>query len=624
MSITEEDLSRAKETLRKYKDGKKRLETRVKEEEKWYRLRHWEVVQGNGGSDRPQPTSAWLFNVIMNKHADAMDNFPECNVLPREEGDRADAETLSDIIPVILEQCRFEDSYNHNWWEKLKHGTAIYGAFWNPRKENGLGDIDIKPVDILNIFWEPGVQNIQDSRNLFVVNLADDDLLEAEYPQLKGKLGGGGGVELAQYDHDDTIDLTGKSAVVDWYYKVRAEDGRTLIHYAKFAGDALLFASENEEGYADRGFYDHGKYPFVFDVLFPEKGTPCGFGYVALCKDPQMYIDKLSQAILENALRAGKKRWFIGAQTGVNKEQFLDWNKDFVDVEGSANLDDTHMREITTTALPGSVLNILQLKIDELKETSSNRDVSNGGTASGVTAAAAIAALQEAGNKTSRDMISASYRAYTELDYLVLELVRQFYDRERSFRITGAGEGGADYRFIHYSNEGIRDQQVGVDSAGNPLVRRAVFDIRIKAQKKNPFSRMSQNELAKELYGLGVFNPERAQETMGMLEMMEFEGKDRVLEQVRQGQTLANQVQQLSAQMAQMMQLLGLAGGAQTGGPAPTPGGGGAPTPDQGGGGMSMEQTLEGALAAAKTPYMERLARRSQVDMDTGGGSMGL
>lgn len=549
--INEEVLREARGILQKYKDGKKVLEARVREEEKWYRLRHWEVVRGEGDAARPQPTSAWLFNAIMNKHADAMDNFPECSVLPREDGDREDAKTLSAIIPVILERCEFEKVYSYNWWEKLKHGTAIYGSFWNPRLENGLGDVDIKPVDILNIFWEPGIQDIQDSRNVFVLDLRDNDLLEREYPQLEGKLGGDRGLDLPQYEHDLTLDLTGKSAVVDWYYKVRAEDGRTLVHYVKFVGETLLFASEDMDEYADRGFYDHGKYPFVFDTLFPEKGTPCGFGYVALCKDPQMYIDKLSQAVLENALRAGKKRWFIGAQTGVNKEQFLDWNKDFVDVEGSANLDDAHMREITTTPLPGSTLNLLQMKVDELKETSSNRDVSSGGTMGGVTAASAITALQEAGNKTSRDMISASYRAYTQLDYLIIELVRQFYDQERSFRITGGGV--RDYDFVRYSNVNIRTQQVAVDSAGNPLMRRPVFDVRVKAQKKNPFSRMSQNELAKELYGLGVFNPERAQETEGMLEMMEFEGKDRVLEQVRQKGAEFSQLQQPMAQPPQGM-----------------------------------------------------------------------
>lgn len=608
-AITEERVREAREILRKYKDGKKVLETRIKEEEKWYRLRHWDVLRAAEDKSRPEPTSAWLFNTMMNKHADAMDNFPECNVLPREEGDREDAKTLSSIIPVILERCEFEGSYSKSWWEKLKHGTGIYGAFWNPRLENGLGDIDIKTVDILNIFWEPGIEDIQESRNVFVVNLRDNDLLEGEYPQLKGKLGGNGGLELAQYEHDDTIDLTGKSAVVDWYYKVTAEDGRTLLHYVKFVGDTVLFASEDEEQYAERGFYDHGKYPFVFDVLFPEKGTPCGFGYVALCKDPQMYIDKLSQLLLENAARAGRTRWLIGAQTGLNEEELKDPNREFIHVEG-LSLDDAHCRQWEVKPLSGSFLSLLQWKTDEMKETSSNRDVSNGGTTSGATAAAAIAALQEAGNKTSRDMISASYRAYTKIDYMVIELIRQFYDLERSFRITGAGS--QEYGFVRYSNEHIRTQQIGTDTQGNPLVRRAVFDIKIKAQKKNPFSRMSQNELAKELFGSGAFNPQMAQEAMCMLEMMEFEGKDRVLEQVMQGATLLNQVQQLSAQVAQLMEMLGMSRGIVD--VPPNTGGGATPmvTPSTKG------QTIDGAVETAMTPYMERIAKRSQVDMDAG------
>ena len=50
--------------------------------------------------------------------------------------------------------------------------------------------------------------------------------------------------------------------------------------------------------------------------------------------------------------------------------------------------------------MPTVALNVLEMKIDELKETSSNRDVSQGSSSGGVTAAAAIAALQEAGNKT--------------------------------------------------------------------------------------------------------------------------------------------------------------------------------------------------------------------------------
>ena len=602
--IAEKELKRAQETLRRYQNGKRVLESRVVEEERWYRLRHWDVIRSGRDKERPEPTSAWLFNAMMNKHADAMDNYPEVNVLPREESDRQDAKTLSDVIPVILERCRFEEVYSQNWWEKLKHGTAVYGVFWNARLENGLGDIDIKRVDLLNIFWEPGVEDIQESRELFVVTLRDNDLLLEEYPQLEGKLGQSGQGQIKRYVHDDAVDLTDKSAVVDWYYKRRTPEGKTVVHYAQYVGDTLLFASENDPHYAQRGFYDHGEYPFVFDTLFGEKGTPSGFGYVALCKDPQLYIDKLSQLMLENAMMSGRKRWFIGANTGVNEEEFLDWSKPMVHVEGSANLDDAHMREISVSPMSPALMNIWQMKVNELKETASNRDVSSGGASKGVTAAAAIAALQEAGSKTSRDMIAASYRAYTRIDHLIIELIRQFYSQERSFRITGGGPEG--YGFVKLSNAKLTGQSLGTDSAGNPLTRRPVFDIKIRAQKKNPFSRISQNELAKELYAAGVFDPRRAQETMGMLEMMEFEGKDRVLETVGRGATLLGQVQELKRQNGQLMALLGQGGGGETPSPAgQTVPGGTAPMS----GTQSAPRDPAALGARAMVPYVDRLAK---------------
>lgn len=628
-SIGEKEVAKALETLARYKQGKANLERRVVEDERWYQLRHWEAIRGknaavgdcNGQSDqaapRPEPASAWLFNSIMNKHADAMDNYPEANVLPRESGDTVDAKTISAILPVILERCDFEEKYSAGWWEKLKHGTAVYAPLWNSALENGLGDIEVGLVDLLNIFWEPGITDIQKSRNVFVVDLRDNDLLEGEYPQLKGKLGAVSGFDITKYVYDDTVDLTGKSAVIDWYYKVRAANGRAVLHYAKICAGQLLFASENDQRYTERGWYDHGEYPFVFDTLFPEKGTPVGFGYVALCKDPQLYIDKLSQIMLENAMMSGRKRFFMGANTGVNEEEFKDWSKPIIHVEGANNLDDTHIREFRVSPVSGSLLNILELKINELKETSANRDVSQGSAGSGVTAAAAIAALQEAGNKSSRDIIAGSYRAYTKLDYLIIELIRQFYSEQRSFRITGQGSGA--YQFINWSNAGMADQSLGVDSAGNPLVRRPVFDIKIKAQKKNPFSQMSQNELAKELYAAGFFDPQRAQQVLGALEMMEFEGKDRVMEQVRQGETLQNQLQQ-ATQLVQEMTAALQGGMVPGGGPMDE----GVPaqssrTPPGGGSGKSVAQREAEAQKPPMTPYGETLAQRAGPDMDTGG-----
>lgn len=615
--IGEKEIAEAAKILAEYKNGKENLENRIVEDEQWYKLRHWEVIRRNSENPQPQPTSAWLFNSILNKHADAMDNFPTPVVLPRERSDEQSAKTLCSVLPVVMEYNDFEQTYNDAWWEKLKHGTSVYGVFWDNEKENGLGDIAIRQISLLKIFFEPGVEDIQDSRNMFIVDLVDEDLLDEMYPEHKGQMKGDA-FTVKDFVHDDNIDTSKKTVVVDWYYKVK-RGTKTILHYAKFVGKTLLYASENDPSYMDRGYYDHGLYPVVFDVLFPEKGTPCGFGYVAICKDPQLYIDKLSANILEASMMGSKKRFFVSNSTGVSEKEFLDWNKPIVHVEGE--IGEERIREININPPAPIYQGILQMKIEEMKDTSANRDV-NSGSGGGVSAASAIAALQEAGNKSSRDMIASSYRAYQKLVLLCLELMRQFYDEARSFRITGDMPG--QYEFVDMSNINLKEQAMGVNAMGEEMYRKPIFDLKIRAQKKNPFSRMEENERAKELYGLGFFNPERAQEALGAIEMMDFEGIDKVKEQIQNGQTLLNQVMMLMQQNQQLMQMLG----AVTGVPAP-----GTEQPEQGGGNAPQPQapakgenpdaknkTAAGIMQAKKpmTSYGQRLAKRSAPDMNTG------
>lgn len=609
--IGKKEIQEAAQILTRYKDGKANFERRIVEDELWWELRHWEVVRKARDKDypTPDPSSAWLFNAICNKHADAMDNYPEPIVLPREQSDEESAKTLSEVLPVILEYNDYEQTYSDNWWEKLKHGTAAYGVFWNPEKENGVGDVDIRPIDLLKIFWEPGVTDIQDSKNLFVVELVDEETLDAQYPEYAGKMRGNA-IDVKQYIYDDTVDTSEKSVVVDWYYKVKTPGGATALHYAKFVGDVLLYASQNDPEYAQTGFYSDGQYPVVLDVLYPEKGTPAGFGYVSICKDPQIYIDSLSGNILENAMMTTKKRFFVSSSTNVNEDELMDWKKPVVRVEGT--LDDKRIQEIQLTPMSSIYYNVLQMKIEEMKETASNRDVSNGSTGSGVTAAAAIAALQEAGNKASRDMISASYRTHVKIAKMVIERIRQFYDEARAFRVTAPNEQG--YDFTTLSNASLRDQAIGIDHATQEvLYRKPVFDLKIKAQKRNPFSRMEQNERAKELYAAGFFNPEQAQPALIALEMMDFEGIDKIKEQVAQGQTLLNIINQMSAQMEQLAAMVAMTtGAAQT---TAQPSGQSVPKQSAGGSGIAD------AVTKAQTPmtdYGTRLAQRSKPDMDSG------
>jgi hypothetical protein len=538
--IKTEDIEKATKTLLEYKEGKANLEQKIIDNEQWYKLRHWECMRGD--KNEIQPVSGWLFNAIASKLADQMDNFPSPNVLPREEGDKAEAEMLSSIIPVILDQDNFEQTYSDVQEYKLKTGTGVYGVYFDKSKHNGLGDITIKKIDLLNMFWESGITDIQKSRNVFTVELVDNDLLIGSYPQLNGKLGGNS-IDVSKYVYDDTVKTDNKSAVVDWYYKKNV-NGKSVLHYCKFVQNEILFATENTPEFKDRGWYDHGMYPFVFDVLYRVEGSPCGFGYIDIGKDAQSYIDRGNQAILMNMLANAKPRFFIRDDGSVNEKEYGDLTKDFVHTDG--NLGQDSILPIQGKSLNGVYLQVLQDKINELKETTGNRDVSNGGTTSGVTASSAIAAMQEASSKLSRKDGKASYRAFRKVCYMVVELIRQFYTLPRSFRIMG--NDGA-MRFVSYSNENIAAQNQGIEMGIDMGTRVPQFDIEITAQKQSPYSKMSQNELALQFFGAGFFNPQISDQALACLDMMDFDRKQFVMQKIQQNGTMYQQIQMMQMQL---------------------------------------------------------------------------
>lgn len=547
MKIGTEQIKAAYQTLQEYKRGKANLEAKIVDNEQWFKLRHWESMRAkDGGKKSPvEPTSAWLFNAIANKHADAMDNFPSPNILPREEGDKEEAKMLSSIIPVILDQADFEQTYDDVTSYKLKTGTGVYGIFWDSSKLNGLGDISVRMIDVLNLFWEPGIRDIQQSQNLFHVELVDNDVLKEMYPNILSDKLSGDDSTVAKYIYDDTVDTTKKSAVIDWYYK-RNTNGRTVLHYCKFVNDVVLFATENEEGY-ENGWYTDGEYPFVFDVLFACEGTPCGFGYIDIGKDTQAYIDRMGSAILKNALFNCQPRHFVSTSGSVNEKEYLDTTNPLVHVDGQLGNDT--IQPISANYLPEMYLKVQQTKIDELKETLGNRDISTGGTSSGVTAASAIAAMQEAGSKLSRDDNKSSYRAFRKICLKIIERIRQFYDLPRTFRILGEN-GAAEY--VTYSNSGIVPQSQGTDFGIDMQYRVPLFDVEVTAQKQSPYSKMSQNELALQFFSVGFFNPQLADQALMCLDMMDFDRKEFIMQKVAESAARYQAQQLLLAQAAMM------------------------------------------------------------------------
>lgn len=534
--IGSKEVQEANQILNKYKEAKADLEARILENEEWYKLRHWHTLREE--QKQIEPTSPWLFNCIQNKLADAMDNFPAPTVLPREEMDKGEAQRLSSILPVILEQNDFEKTYSQVTNYKLKFGTGVYGVFWDNTLLNGLGDITIRKVDVLSLYWEAGITDIQKSRNVFHIELMDNDVLEDQYPQLINKLGSST-IDVTKYAYDEKVDTSKKSAVVDWYYKKRI-GGRTVLHYVKYVNDNVLYASENDPNFAERGWYDHGEYPFHFDILHEVEGTIAGLGWIDIGKNTQGFIDRGNQAIMQNMLANSKPRFFYSDSTGINLDEYANTDNEFVRVEGS--LGEDYIMPIQGKPLNDIYVSVVMNAIEELKETTGNRDVSQGGITGGVTAASAIAAQMEAGSKLSRTSNKATYRTFRGICLQVIELIRQFYDTQRQFRIIGAS-GMEEY--VSYSNANIAPMAQGSDFSIDMGFRKPLFDLQVSAQKQSPYSKMSQNELALQFYNAGFFNPAMADQALMCLDMMDFDRKSAVMDKIRQNSQMFMIMQQM-------------------------------------------------------------------------------
>ena len=525
----------------KYKSDKAELHRRIIENNKWYKAQYGKML--NPHTNETEPATAFIFSAVENKYADAIDNFPVPNLLEREPSDSQTAKILSKIIPVQLEMSGFKSVYKGNWRRKLKHGTGIYGVFYNEVKN----DIDIRELDIMSVYCDMHVRDVQDSQFLFIVNVVDNDILKNEYPQFKALFHGNASVETYSGRHE----IEDRTEVIDCYYK--KADG--TMHIIKFVGSNIIDATEDNEGYED-GLYRHGMYPVVFDVLYPEEDSPFGFGIVDVIRNPQQYIDKLDAIIIKNAILAGKQRHLVRNDDTINEKELCDFSKDIVHVTGS--LDETHIRPIQANALPNFIIEHRNGKINELKEVVGNRDFQQGGTTGSVNAASAITALQQAGEKLSRAIIDDSYDVYKSIVIMTIDLMREFYDEERVYRITN--DNGSS-EFARFDNSMLYNEVVKRDALGFVIdteYKRCEYDIEVIPQRENPFSKESNNQTIMNLWNSGFFLPQNFDVSLIALQCMNFDGKEKIVEQLgelkQKQEEQAMQMQQQAMQMQQEQQ----------------------------------------------------------------------
>lgn len=528
-SIKDGFLQEALTAFTDYKSAKEKTVLRVKDNIIKYRQEYAELYDEKNNTTVPK--TGFILSAVENKQADFTDNFPMPNLLPREPQDEEVAKTLSQVVPSVLEICGFKKVYKQHSRQKIKKGTGIYGVFYDSSKK----EIAITEIDFMQVYVDMSVTDIQKSRFLFIVDYIDNRTLKKLYPHAS-ELFDGEATRESYTNAYRTEVLKNRSEIIDCYYK--KPDG--TLHLMKLCRGNIIEATEDREGY-EQGLYRHGQYPVVFDPMYPDDDSPFGFGIIDVAKNPQMYIDKLDSVILKNSFLAGVPKTLVKESAGMNIDDFLDMSKEVIEVQ---NLDENTFRPVNVGALPQQLIEHRDRKIIELKEVVGNRDFQQGGTSNGVTAASAIQALQDAGDKLSRSQIDDTFDAYKELIYMCIELMREFYDEEKVYRITN--ELGQK-EFVTFSGEMLEGDAPVYDCLGFEVGtkhRRVEFDISIVPQRQNVYKRETNNQTIVELWKMGIFTGQNIDLCIAALKAMNFDGRDGIIESL-------NEIKQQQMQVVQ-------------------------------------------------------------------------
>lgn len=505
-----------------YKGDKEQLISLLKDNEKYYRDSYTKTVPLL--KEKMNCNTPFIFSGIENATADASENFPSPNIIERTpEGSKA-AEALSKIIPVQLDMVRFKKTFKANTRNKLKYGTAVYGVFYSETTKN----IDVRAIDILDIFVDMHLADIQDSKFLFISAAVSNDVLKSQYPEFADLFTGECSIETLT----DTYSQRNRSEVLDCYYK--KPDGK--LHMMKLCKGQIIEATEDMDGY-ENGLYNHGMYPVVFDVLYPVEHCPFGFGMIDIGKSTQVTIDKLDSAITKNIMINSNPRFMCKRNGGINEDEFSDLSKNIIHYEG----DPASLVPVSAAQINQYFINHRETKKDELKELLANRDFQQGSTSGGVTAASAIQSLQQAGEKRSRSMVDDTYAAYRDIVVMIIEIIRQFYNEPRTFRIT---DDFGQKAFMTFSSDEMYERPKMYGDEYKPIE----FDIDIVPQRENPYSQESMNNTLLTLYQSGLLNPDNYEASMMILKNMSFDGKTKLISDFQRLKEERNaQMQQMSS-----------------------------------------------------------------------------
>jgi len=480
-----------------------------------------------------------LKSTMNNVVADQMLSMPEAKLLPETEDMQAEADDLQDMVHhVVYCANNFEQMHYRRCEDFYGPGTAITQIAWDPDMLYGKGEITLLRWPLEAFVWDPTAENLQDCRAVMKVSWHPLSWYREHWPE-EGKYvfsddgtHNNVGMTLGQEDTEHSNDEKRALLIEYWWREYNAETRRYTVNVAYAAGNALLEKSED--------VYAHGLYPFVVDVHDSIEGSLAGEGLVHELAPMMRYINRYMAYIDMNLRMSSKGRLLVRRGSGIDRETLTDWENDVI--EGD-NIDPQSLQWLQNQPFNNMINQMMAQLQSDLKADSGANQFTRGETTGGIVSGKAINSLIQAGGKVASMRTEQLKYGFKQIVEQVIWLMAQFYDDDRVMMITG--------------RKGQRSMRIDTKKLFGKKTKGAVnpppYTVQIEVSSRDPQRVANQNQMFMEAYTMSA----QAQQFFplsALFEILNLDGKDKILPVIRSNETYQQQMQALQQQVEQMGQ----------------------------------------------------------------------
>jgi hypothetical protein len=490
-----------------------------REYDEFYLSKHWTTQRA---SWLPDPVINYVAYVVDQKSPQLTNNRPKGLILPTTQNDEQVAKLFTQVTDVIAERVDLDEVIGEVVPTGLLLGIGWFKVYWDNSLSGGSvqagtvwkGDVCIESPDPTNIYHDPQAHRVEDCRYIIYAVPKTVEWVKEKFDVI---VDADQQFETDIYSRPSLQQSKNRVMMYEYWYK---ENGTINVIYA--AGGKQLKKIEK--------VYKHGQYPFVAFVPKKKRKSLTGIGEPKNIIANQKLLNKFYEMLTRNTMLTANPILFVDAKSGIDPNKF-------VAKPGVIQpVNDLYQRKPAEWFQPPQISGDVPLTIDKLRESiermSGVYDANTGQTPTGVTAAAAIQMLVEQGSIPIKGIKRNLNMAIRDVYELMIELVKENYTEQRYIRIT---DDQGNMQFHPF---------VGAQFAEVDL------DVKVNADDSAPTSKAYIAQLGADLFHAGVL---LGSEYVDMQDGLP--NKDRIVQRLREQETMQQQQAQMQAQMAQQPQV---------------------------------------------------------------------